>query len=89
MVQPRLEVTEREFAKAYTLMQDEEFVRWFTFVLAIKEQEAMDLQQSYLVNGNTQQATIAAGYRQCLEDFMPSISSMAEQYLSKRKETLG
>lgn len=89
MVQPRLEVGEREFAKAYALMQDEEFVRWFTFLLGIKEQEVMSLQQAYLVNGNTHQATIAAGYRQCLEEFMPSITSMAEQYLKQRKETLG
>ena len=89
MVQPRLELAEREFAKAHDLMHDEEFVRWITLVLMIKEQESLNLQQSYLVNGNTHQAAIAAGYLQCLEEFLPSIRSMADAYLQKRKETLG
>jgi len=62
---------------------------WFQRVLLIKEQECMSIQQGYLVAGNTHQAFIAAGYRQCLEEFLPSLRSMAEQYLKRRKETLG
>lgn len=89
MIQPRLEIEERELLKAHQLIHDEEFVHWITRVLWVKEQEIFDLKQAYLVAGNAQQAMIAAGYHQCLEEFMPSIRSMADEYLRRRKETLG